>query len=82
MGDFPIEENFIDRFVRNKTARTQGARRVRAREGAHQPLQDSHPLKNGGGSGIRTLEGREPLLVFKTSAFDHSANPPKNLFAY
>ncbi|GEM_PF-2148513 len=31
---------------------------------------------SGGGSGIRTLEGLSPLLVFKTSAFDHSANPP------
>lgn len=30
----------------------------------------------GGGSGIRTLEGVAPLLVFKTSAFDRSANPP------
>ena len=26
--------------------------------------------------GIRTPEGREPLLVFKTSAFNHSATSP------
>ena len=31
---------------------------------------------NGGGTGIRTLEGFNTLLVFKTSAFDHSAIPP------
>jgi hypothetical protein len=31
---------------------------------------------SGGGTGIRTPEGREPLLVFKTSAFNHSAIPP------
>jgi hypothetical protein len=31
---------------------------------------------NGGGGGIRTHGGREPSLVFKTSAFDHSATPP------
>lgn len=30
----------------------------------------------GGGGGIRTHGGREPSLVFKTSAFDHSATPP------
>ena len=30
----------------------------------------------GGGSGIRTLEGVTPLLVFKTSALNRSANPP------
>lgn len=33
-------------------------------------------MKDGGGSGIRTLEGVAPLLVFKTSAFNRSANPP------
>lgn len=31
---------------------------------------------SGGGSGIRTPEGLAPLLVFKTSAFNRSANPP------
>jgi hypothetical protein len=31
---------------------------------------------SGGGGGIRTHGGREPSLVFKTSAFDHSATPP------
>ena len=31
---------------------------------------------SGGGSGIRTLEGVTPLLVFKTSALNRSANPP------
>ena len=30
----------------------------------------------GGGGEIRTLEGRKPLLVFKTSAFNRSATPP------
>ena len=33
--------------------------------------------KFGGGSGIRTLEGFNSLPVFKTGAFDHSANPPR-----
>ena len=31
---------------------------------------------DGGWGGIRTHEGREPLLVFKTSAFNHSATHP------
>ena len=35
------------------------------------------PLKfNGGEGGIRTHERVAPLLVFKTSAFDHSATSP------
>ena len=34
--------------------------------------------KDAGGSGeIRTPEGRKPLLVFKTSAFNHSATLPQ-----
>ena len=33
-------------------------------------------LKSGGEGGIRTPEGRKPLLVFKTSAFNHSATSP------
>jgi hypothetical protein len=35
-------------------------------------------LENSGGGGeIRTLGGLSPSLVFKTSAFDHSATPPR-----
>ncbi len=34
---------------------------------------------SGGQSGIRTLEGLAPLPVFKTGAFDHSANCPQSL---
>ena len=33
--------------------------------------------KNGGGQGIRTLEGVAPLHAFQACAFDHSANPPQ-----
>ena len=33
----------------------------------------------GGETGIRTLEGLASLLVFKTSAFDHSAISPLTL---
>ena len=33
-------------------------------------------LNNGGEGGIRTHERVAPLLVFKTSAFDHSATSP------
>ena len=33
-------------------------------------------LKNGGGCEIRTHGEVAPSLVFKTSAIDHSANPP------
>ncbi len=33
-------------------------------------------MKNGGGGEIRTHEGREPLAVFKTAAFNRSATPP------
>ena len=32
---------------------------------------------NGGGGGIRTHERFNPLPVFKTGAFNHSATPPK-----
>ena len=32
---------------------------------------------NGGGGGIRTLEGLSPLPVFKTGAFNRSATPPQ-----
>lgn len=32
----------------------------------------------GGGSGIRTLDTLSRMLVFKTSAFNRSANPPCN----
>ena len=31
----------------------------------------------GGGGGIRTHERFNPLPVFKTGAFNHSATPPK-----
>ena len=45
-----------------------------------EPVEDK-PLYNlhesGGGGGIRTLGGLSPSLVFKTSAFDHSATPPR-----
>lgn len=34
---------------------------------------------NGGGGGIRTHETLSGLLVFKTSAFNHSATPPQGL---
>ena len=30
----------------------------------------------GGEGGIRTLEGREPLLLFESSAFSHSVTSP------
>ena len=33
-------------------------------------------MKNGGEGGIRTLEAREGLSVFKTGAFNHSATSP------
>ena len=33
--------------------------------------------KDGGGQGIRTLEGVAPLHAFQACAFDHSANPPQ-----
>ena len=31
---------------------------------------------DGGGGGIRTHDGREPMPVFKTGAFNRSATPP------
>ena len=33
-------------------------------------------INRGGRREIRTLERREPLLVFETSAFNHSASLP------
>ncbi len=33
----------------------------------------------GGGGEIRTLGGLSPSLVFKTSAFNRSATPPRDL---
>jgi hypothetical protein len=35
---------------------------------------------NGGRGGIRTLEGRKPLPVFKTGAFNRSATLPNTDF--
>ena len=35
----------------------------------------------GGGGGIRTPDTREGMLVFKTSAFNHSATPPLSLIS-
>tara|TARA_B100001564_G_scaffold350245_1_gene354430 strand:- start:386 stop:547 length:162 start_codon:yes stop_codon:yes gene_type:complete len=37
-------------------------------------------LLSGGETGIRTLEGVAPLLVFKTSAFNRSAISPKGKY--
>ena len=34
--------------------------------------------RTGGGGEIRTLGGLSPSLVFKTSAFNHSATPPRH----
>ena len=39
-------------------------------------LGEHRQMRCGGGGGIRTHEGREPLTVFKTVAFNHSATPP------
>ena len=39
-------------------------------------------LKNGGGCEIRTHGEVAPSLVFKTSAIDHSANPPTPLIIH
>ncbi len=37
----------------------------------------SAEFENGGGGEIRTLGGLSPSLVFKTSAFNRSATPPR-----
>ena len=37
---------------------------------------------DGGEGGIRTHERVAPLLVFKTSAFNHSATSPRIKFMY
>ena len=39
-------------------------------------LLDGVKQVNGGGREIRTHEGRKPLPVFKTGAFNRSASPP------
>ena len=40
-------------------------------------IKDNMEKRNGGGGGIRTLEGLSPLPVFKTGAFNRSATPPQ-----
>ncbi len=40
------------------------------------PKQIAQGFKDGGGGGIRTHERFNPLPVFKTGAFNHSATPP------
>ncbi len=35
--------------------------------------------QNGGGGGIRTPDGRKPMPVFKTGAFNRSATPPQEI---
>ena len=42
-------------------------------------MLSTNDLLNGGELGIRTLEGLASLSVFKTDAFDHSANSPLTL---
>ena len=41
---------------------------------------DSTTNKSGRWGGIRTHEGREPLPVFKTGAFNHSATHPQSAY--
>jgi hypothetical protein len=63
---FDRQEIFIDAFFCKKSG-----------EGGPASQRDKDSLFFiGGGSGIRTHEGLAPLLVFKTSAFNHSAIPP------
>ena len=41
------------------------------------PLAQRPPaLTSDGGGGIRTRDGRKPMPVFKTGAFNRSATPP------
>ena len=40
------------------------------------PVNKQLVFTPGGGGGIRTLEGFNTLLVFKTSPFNHSGTPP------
>src|SRR6202012_5241010 len=42
------------------------------------PAREPPALKRGGGGGIRTRGPLARTLVFKTSAFDHSATPPRS----
>ena len=44
-----------------------------AADGSENPI---HTMARGGWGGIRTHEGREPLPVFKTGAFNRSATHP------
>ena len=48
--------------------------------GAQNEIQSGYfdTLKSGGGGEIRTLGRLSPSLVFKTSAFNHSATPPQH----
>ena len=41
------------------------------------PCNRHKHLTSGGGGEIRTLGGLSPSLVFKTSAFNRSATPPR-----
>ena len=38
-------------------------------------------MNTGGGGEIRTLGGLSPSLVFKTSAFNRSATPPRENYS-
>ena len=44
--------------------------------GVCENIRDWLKLGLGGGREIRTHEGRKPLPVFKTGAFNRSASPP------
>ncbi len=37
---------------------------------------------NGGGGGIRTRDGVASILLFESSAFNHSATPPEQSVIY
>ena len=77
---FAVEEGQSDGQKRSNTARDRGSM------GAKEPLPDSietsmrsNSFETGGGDRIRTCDTRKRMLVFKTSAFNHSATPPQGV---
>ncbi len=46
-----------------------------------QPIRNTQRNVEGGGTGIRTLEGLAPLTVFKTVTFVRSVIPPWGVYS-
>ena len=76
-----LRASFIDQMLGKSTNTSPTYSRVMREQMREQlclrPCNRHKHLTSGGGGEIRTLGGLSPSLVFKTSAFNRSATPPR-----